>query len=69
MYIFDKLSKQIDELTIKLSLLYTENENLKNQIIKLTDQNDQLKYNNENMLLNIDKVLSITEDINKEEST
>lgn len=67
MYIFDKLSKQIDELSIKLSLLYTENENLKEQIRKLNEQKSQQKYNNEHMLLNIDKVLSITDTIEKEE--
>jgi len=63
MYILDKLNQQIHNLSLKLNLLLNENNNLKNRILELEDQNDRLKYNNENMLLNIDKALNISKSI------
>ncbi len=59
MYIIEKLNQQLSELKQKIDLLYDENRSLKKQIQDLEDQNDQLRYNNENMLLNIDKVLHL----------
>ena len=60
MNILDKLNKQIDSLFVEITIIKEENKNLKLQIEKLQDHNDQLKFNNENMLLNIDKVLNIS---------
>jgi len=66
MYILEKLNQQIDKLSSDFRLKTIENENLKMVIQKLEDENDRLRYNNENMLLNIDKALNITNQ-NKEE--
>jgi len=67
MYILDKLTKQIQLLRQKVISLQLENQQLKQEINILNDQNDQMRYNNENMLLNIDKALTITKTANKEE--
>jgi 2C-methyl-D-erythritol 2,4-cyclodiphosphate synthase len=68
MYILDKLNKQIKNLLLKINLLKDENNGLRNIIFELENQNDKLKYNNENMLLNIDKALSIANNPIKEEN-
>ena len=60
MYILDKLKQQINTLSLKIKILQDENNGLKNRILDLENQNDKLKYNNENMLLNIDKALNIS---------
>ena len=57
MNIVDKLNQQIDNLQNDIIRIKQEKNELIQTIIKLQDDNDQLKYNNENMLLNIDKVL------------
>ena len=67
MYILDKLNQQLKNLSLKINLLTNENNDLKNKILELEDQNDRLKYNNENMLLNIDKALNISTNFIKEE--
>jgi len=63
MYILDKLKQQINNLSTKINFLLNENNALKNKILELEDQNDRLKYNNENMLLNIDKALRISKEV------
>ena len=63
MYILDKLKQQTNNLSTKINLLLNENNALKNKILELEDQNDRLKYNNENMLLNIDKALRISKEV------
>ena len=63
MYILDKLNQQLKNLSLKINLLNEENNGLKNRILELEDQNDRLKYNNENMLLNIDKALNISKSL------
>ena len=58
MHILDKLNQQINKLHIDIKRLKQEKKELELQILKLQDYNDKLKYNNENMLLQIDKVLN-----------
>lgn len=67
MHIIHKLNHQVDKLSDRILDLENENRSLKSQIAYLNDQNDRLKYNNENMLLNIDKALSMTK-VEKEDN-
>jgi prefoldin subunit 5 len=60
MHIVEKLEEKIDSLLIEIKNLENEKIQLQQEIEKLNDINDQLKYNNETMLLNIDKALHIT---------
>ena len=57
MHIVDKLNLQLDSLEEKIQHLNNEKQILLEDIRKLNDQNDILKRNNENMLLNIDRAL------------
>lgn len=65
MHIVEKLEEKIDSLISEIKTLEQEKFLLQQEIDKLHDLNDQLKYNNETMLLNIDKALHLTSE-NKE---
>jgi len=60
MYLVDKLNLQLDSLVDKIHILNGEKHLLEEEIQKLKDQHDVLKRNNENMLINIDKALYIS---------
>jgi chromosome segregation ATPase len=57
MYILDKLKLQIQTLQTDYKNLQMQNVNLQNKVDTLKDIVDLYTYNNENMLLNIDKTL------------
>jgi hypothetical protein len=60
MYILEKLYQQINSLKHNYESLKIENARLSKIIDDLNNNNDRLQFNNENMLLNIDKALHIT---------
>jgi len=60
MYILDKLKNQIQIIKSDYKNLQMQNNTLQDEVNTLKNQLDQYKYNNENMLLNIDKALQIT---------
>ncbi len=54
------LEKQIDKIGHDYELLKFENDALKAKIVELRDRNEQLERKNQDMLLQIDSVLSIS---------
>ncbi len=59
MNIITKLSTQIQLIKENYLNMKNENDYLKDEIESLKNQLDKLKYNNENMLLTIDKALIV----------
>ena len=66
MNIIQKLNLQIDKKNEDYDSLITENILLKAQLDSIKNKNDQLIRTNEDMLLSIDKTLSLTNNLEQE---
>lgn len=66
MNIVDKLNAQIEQLIHNYELLKYENDALRMEINELKDNNDEIQRSSQDMLLNIDRALTLTAKQDKE---
>jgi len=60
MEIIEKLNAQVDKLIHDYELLKFENDSLKLKIKEMKNKQDELERNNQDMMLNIDRALTIS---------
>lgn len=66
MNIVEKLNAQIQQLIHNYEVLKYENDALRLELNELKDDNDEIQRTSQDMLLNIDRALTLTSKIHKD---
>jgi len=69
MNIIEKLNAQIEQLLNDYKLLQYENEALKAELEEMKNNTDEMQRTTQDMLLNIDRALTLTQKINKKDQS